>query len=473
MSNAVLIKDEQKLNLTPDDLFDRIINLKINCYNVITDEVESFVIRSDYEMIYPEVRDTVDTPVDGVVIPSLGKRCIIRRCTVKPSIKVTYKMVTSNTGTNIEVFVSNFFMLTKDGKHLRSFNESIYKIESVEIAMGYWGQFRIGKESDYTVPTYDEYFRVEAKNGADKITMTGAIIVTTDKLPPDSVLHIKGYVGDIYSSPVAVSNIKSVENLTSSTVASSGDGLDKILFDSITRRYLNKHYFTDGAGAKLPARKKNIQVSDIATYGLPVVYDVTTGLIAVSDAEKYGVKVYLSDGAKEIKIEGALDSDGNEVKKEFYFEAGWTIGQTIARISTFICTKLNFTFNRNGDVLVYLASEASDINSLYTSFFNEGLYKDTVLANKALYNNKLPAVYNINVDAVATIVCPFFTFFEPFQYVEFASRYALTSLVGYFASYAPTIYRFLVISALVSFATVDTVNEVQITAVASNEATAN
>ena len=108
---------------------------------------------------------------------------------------------------------------------------------------------------------------------------------------------------------------------------------------------------------------------------------------------------------------------------------------------------------------------------LYTSFFKEGVYKDTVLVNKALYDNKLPAVYNINVDAVATIVCPFFTFFEPFQYVEFARRYALTSLVSYFASYSPTIYRFLVINALISFATVDEVNEVQITAVAMNEST--
>ena len=472
MSNAVLIKDEQKLNLTSEDLFDRIINLKINCVDIANgNQRESFVIRSDYEIVYPEVRDTVDTPVDGTIIPSLGNRCIIRRCTVKPSIKVQCKMVTSNVGTNVEVFVSNFFMLTKDGKHLRSFNNSQYVIESVEIAMGYWGQFRIGKESDYTVPTYDEYFTIDAKNGADKITVTGAIVVTTDKLPPDSVLHIKGYVGDIYSSPIAVSNIKTVEQATAKPVISSNEGLEQILYDNITRRYLNKHYFTEGEGAKIPFIKKNIQVSDIETYGLPVTYDPETGLITPADADKYGTKVFLSDQVKELSIPQAFDSEGNAYNKEFYFESGWTIGQTIARIATFMCTDLNYTFNRKGELLVYLAKEAGDVKSLYTSFFKEGVYKDTVLVNKALYDNKLPAVYNINVDAVATIVCPFFTFFEPFQYVEFASRYALTSLVSYFASYSPTIYRFLVINALISFATVDELNEVQITAVAMNEST--
>jgi hypothetical protein len=123
--------------------------------------------------------------------------------------------------------------------------------------------------------------------------------------------------------------------------------------------------------------------------------------------------------------------------------------------------------------LVYAVEEATNPDSIYKSFMEEGIYKDTVLDNPALYDRRLPAVYNINVDAVATIVCPFFTFFEPFQYIEFASRYALTSVVSYFASYAPSVYRFLIVSASISFATVDDINEVQITAVSSREALKN
>lgn len=467
--NATFIKDEQKLNLTPNDLFDKIINLKITCYDVNTGERESFVIRSDYEMIFPDS----DFPVDGNVMPYLKNRCVIRRCSMKPSIKVQCKMVSKNTGINAEVYVSNFFMLTKDGKHLRSFNNSQFRIETVEIAMGYWGQFRIGKESDYKVPTYDEFFEIKARNGADKITLTGAIVVTTDKLPPDSTLHIKGYVANIYSNPIAVAEGVTVESVSKKPIASSGKGFDKILFDNITRRYLNKHYFTDGKGTDIVRRKNNIKVSELETFGIPVFYDKTTGMMSEADASEYGTKVYLSDGAKNLEIPKVKDSEGNEVTKQFYFESGWTIGQTIARITSFMSADLNFTFNKNGDVLIYLTSEANDPESLYNSFFTAGMYNNTVLANKSLYDNKLPAVYNINVDAVATIVCPFFTFFEPFQHIEFASRYALTSTVSYFASYAPTVYSFMIINATISFATVDQVNEVQITAVSARDKIAN
>ena len=468
-NETIFITDESKLHLSSGDLFDRIINLKLTCYNVETDERESFVIRSDYEMVYPDS----SLPVDGNLLPYLKNRCVIRRCTMKPSIKVQCKMVSTNTGISTEVFVSNFFMLTKDGKHLRSFNNSQYNIETVEIAMGYWGQFRIGEESDQLVPSYDDYFEIKAKNGADKLTLTGAIVVTTDKLPPDSVLHIKGYVANIFSSPIAVSNVDTVDKAVNYPIASSGEGFEQILFNNITRRYLNKHYFTDGEGAGIPRSKKNIKVSEIETFGVPVVYDKVSGMMSETDAEKYGVKVYLSNQAKKIEIPKMLDSDGNEVDKVFYFESGWTIGQTIARIMSFMSADLNFTYNKNGDVLIYTTDEVNEPETLYNSFFEEGMYENTVLSNKSLYDNKLPAVYNINVDAVATIVCPFFTFFEPFQYIEFASRYALTSVVSYFASYSPTVYKFLVINASISFATVDDVNEVHITAVSSREAKAN
>lgn len=467
--SAVFIPDSQKVNLTAGDMFDRIINIKISCVDVDTRDREAFVIRSDYEMIYPDK----SMPVDGNIIPYLRNNCVIRRCTMKPSIKVQTKLVSTNTGISTDIYLSNFFMLTKNGKHLRSFNSSQYKIETVEIAMGYWGQFRIGKESDYEVPDYDDYFNIEAKNGADKITITGTIVVTTDKLPPDSVLHIKGYVADVYSSPVAISEITTAQKALENPVASSGKDFEKICYDLITRRYLNKHYFTDGEGSNLETGRRNVAVSDIKDFPVPVNFDPDTGLMSTSDADKYGVKVYLSAKAKDIAIPKLLDSKNNEKENKLYFESGWTIGQTVARIITYMQAELDYTFTKNGDILIYTTEEVTEPSSLNEAFGAEGLYENTVLANKKLYNNRLPAVYNINVDAVATIVCPFFTFFEPFQHIEFASRYALTSLVSYFASYAPTIYRFLIISASISFATVEDINEVQITAVSARDATLN
>lgn len=459
INEAQLIPNEQKCNLGVGDIFDKIINLKLNCHNKTTGVRESFVIRSDYELVW--LKQTLDN--NGFNIGD--GTYLIRRCSMKPSIRVQTKMVTSNTSTAVDVYVNNFFLLTPDGKHLRSFNESNYVIETIEIAMGYWGQFKLLNNA---VPTYEEYFNIEAKNGADKIIVKDAIKVMTDKLPPDSVLHIHGYVGEIFSSPVAISPIVTPIKALEKPVMSTGNTLEQVLFENITRRYFNKASVIENG--ELSKLRKNVPVSD--TTDLPVALFLTEDekLMTKEDAEKYGVKVYLSPKAKELELTSKMDSEDNKASQNIYFEAGWTIGQTVARIMSFLDAELEFTFSNRGELLIYTPKEmVENIQSLTDEFDKDGAYKHSVFANELLYNNKLPAVYNINVDAVATIVCPFFTFIEPFQYVEFASRYALTSTVAYYASYAPTIYRFLVISALVSFATQDADNEVQITAVSAKE----
>lgn len=462
---AVFLTDEEKLELNPQALFDKIINLKLNCFDEETLEKESFVIRSDYELVYPD--KTI--PLDGTIQSSMQNRCIIRRCTKKPSIKVNYKMVTGNIGTSVDVYVSNFFMLTKDGNHLRSFNSSKYRIESVEIAMGYWGQFRVGKEAEVGAPSFDEYFKIKADKGADKITIVSPIVVTTEKLPPDSVLHIKGYVAHIMSSPVAVSKIKTPEEALDNLVASSDEGLKEIFYRGITRRYLNEHYFTDGDEEAGTRSLYKVSETTNALYDVTVNVDGQTAYLSKEDADKYGVKVYLSDKVKELEIPKIKDGDGNEVVRKIYFEQGWTIGHTIARISSFLRANLDYTFNKKGEILVFTTDEVNDPGSLYQAFNQQKAYAGSPFADKDLYDGKLPAVYNINIDAVATIVCPFFTFIEPFQEIEFASRYALTSVVSYFASYSPTVYKFKPINATISFATEEDVNEVHITAVADGD----
>ena len=82
--SASFIPDEQKLKLSSGDMFDRIINLKINCVNKKTKIREDFVIRSDYEMLYP----SSSMPIDGTLYPQLNGQCVIRRCSQKPSIKL-------------------------------------------------------------------------------------------------------------------------------------------------------------------------------------------------------------------------------------------------------------------------------------------------------------------------------------------------------------------------------------------------
>ena len=474
MSRAEFISDERKLNLQPNDIFDRIINLKIHCAekdkngNIVADSQEAFVIRSDYELVYPDTSFDTDRKAER-------GRFIIRRCTQKPSIKVQCKMVTSNVGTSIGITVSNFFMLSADGKHLKSFNASKYVITAVEIVMGYWGQLK--DSIDFTKSDEEllqNYFTLLPINGADKISITNGkpIVVTTEKFPPESAIHIQGFVADIYSSPVAISKITTPVKALEKPVATSGTDLAKVLFENVTKRYVSGHRLLDKMYEKgdpqayLKTQIPLSAISDGVTVGGKKI-DVKEGVMSDTDAKNYGVKVYLSEGAKSVHIRKMYDKNDNEIDRRVYFEAGWTIGQTIARIVSYMDSELDFTFSLEGDVLIYKPEEMQDIEKLHKSYDEQDLYKQSVLYNKELYNNRLPAVTNINVDAVATITCPFFTFLQPFQYVEFASRYALTSLVSYYADYAPTIYRFLVINATISFATVDDVNEVHITAVSA------
>lgn len=467
MNDSVeFISDESKMSLQAGDLFDRIINLKIICRDEKGVE-EAFVIRSDYELITSDAGFTYDKGRTGF---------IIRRCSQKPSIRVNMKMVTSNVGTEVSVTVSNFFMLTQDGKHIRSFNAQQYKIVAVEIVMGYWGQL---KDSINFKGTAEEqlksYFNIQAVNGADKVSITNGkpIIVTTEKLPPDSAIRIRGFVADIYSDPVAVTKVNTPIKANENPVAVSGKEFEQVLFENITQRYLSGHLIlneNDRNSSKIKTIPPVKSIGDQIKIGNDTITPDDNGRMSEADAKKYGVKVFLSEGAKKTQIQRVYDSNGQEIDRRVYFEAGWTIGQTVARIISYMDTALDFTFSLDGDLLIYTPEETQRPEVINKAYTEQGLYKGTVLYNKKLYNGRLPAVYNINIDAVATITCPFFTFIQPFQYVEFASRYALTSLVSYYAQYKPTIYRFLVINATVSFATVDDVNEVHITAVSARDA---
>ena len=469
MNKVVFTSDENKLNLKAGDLFDRIINLKLTCVNQITNELETFVIRSDYELVY----SNVDLGNFTNFPKNIGRKYTVRRCTFKPSIKVQCKMVTSNVATSVDIFVSNFFLLTKDGKYIRSFNSQQYLIKSVDIAMGYWGQFKDTVNPERP-DVLQQYFDIKAENGADMLSISSSsdtpIVVTTEKLPPDSVLHLHGYVADIYGSPVSITEVDSVDKMFVKPSASSGSTMESIFFESITRRYINPRSYLKNVGTL--NIKKLVPVSNDSDVDFirKLVLDPETKQMSVADANQYGVKVYLSSGVSKLQLKKIYDSDGNEQIRKIYFENGWTIGQTITRVMSFVDAELEFTFTLEGDVLIYTPKEMlNDIQSINDSYEKEGVYKDTVLNNKTWYDKALPAVYNINIDAVATIVCPFFTFIEPFQYIEFASRYALTSTVAYYASYKPTIYRFLVINASISFATEEAVNEVQITAVSARD----
>lgn len=445
--NLSLQEDSKKVKLSANDLFDRIINLKIKVGipatktnpAVIKDE---FVIRSDFEVFY--------TNSDSIFYRGENTGdYIIRRCTMKPSIKVHCNMVTANVGTAIDVYIANFFIFTSEGTYLRNFTMKDYAVLEVEIVMGYWGQFANTLNEDSSIK---DFFNLKAQNGADRIVIGNPVIVSTDKLPPDSVIHLHGYVADVLSSPLAIEQVKDYETAVKKPTFKSGDKLDDLFFNVITRRYLKHNSINESAS--------DISVDEDKPKRKPKV-DETTGMMSEEDAKKYGVQVYISEEAKKFVYEDKTDGEGKTVSASTYFESGWTIGKTITRVLSFINPRLNYRFTNKGDILIFTNEEENDINTLNKSF--KKIVQENVFAK--YYDSKLPAVYNINLGAVTSISCPYYAFIEPFQTIEFASRYSLSGLIEYVVGYPASKNQFIAIRASISFATVEPLNEVTISAI--------
>lgn len=447
MSNITLtLPDREKVNLNKYDLFDKIINLKLITGDYTDSGVvkkDEYFIRSDYEIFYPS-QDITKVMQTGNIASNSYQ---IRRCQMKPSIKVQYTNVCQSTSIDVDIFISNFYMTDSQGQRLMNFNNSTYPLAQVEIMMGYWGQFK-----DMPHNTFEDLKKFEVMNGADKIVIT-AEYVTTDKLPPDYTLHIHGYVGNRQGGEGAKNPLKEYSEIESSPymveVEDFGNGsgqsaLERLFFQHITRRFLRESV-TD----------RKLSYSD--------------GFMSVADAKEYGIRVFCSEGVRKLSADciskKIKNSDGEEVKKKVYFNAGVTADKTFSNIRSNISNKLIKKTLKDGNWIVFLEEESLNPESIDEVIRKE----DSVGVITKEYKNVLPAVYNINIDVQATIVAPFFYFVNVFDFVYFQNRYALTNLVSYYTGSGAQMNKFSVIQQSVSFATVEDINEMTLRCVSNTE----
>ncbi len=447
----------EKYELNENDLFDRIINLKIKTTPFSTTKEDGsavvasdeFIIRSDYEIYYPN--QTVNAVMNGI---KANDKWAIRKCNIKPSIKVQYKRVSENTSIAIDIFITNFFVTTKDGRTLMSFNQATYDIAEIEIQMGYLGQFKklLGlNHREVSDLTLKDLYNFNEGYGVESLRINNVEYVKVDKLVPDYTLHIHGFVGSTTTKAEATVEYTKYSTIPKNSYFTAKDSAKKSYFEQlfyqyVTKRYLNTLVFDKGK--PLPKREKDGFFTDII-------------------AEEYGTKVVCSKGVIALPQPVYYDSEGNEHKQDlgYVFLGGNrnTLNSAMQKICEYTKKDLCYLRLNNGDLIVFLKSELKQ-KSLPELFSDiEEYINDNQL--KLEYNNKIPAVYNINIDAQATIVCPFFTWINPFQYFYFESRYALSSLTSFYASLTPTLYKFYAINISVSFATVEDVNEMTIVAV--------
>lgn len=447
--DSSLLSDKDKLNLTKSDLFDRIINLKLYAGEMKADGTsivkDTYVIRSDWEIYYP---DQYKALTNGTV--STSGKGYIRKCRIKPSIKVQYKQISSGTAIEMDIFISNFFMFDSSGQMLMSFNNITYPLLKVEVQMGYWGQFSRAPE------TWEEYSEFRYHDGAEVLTCN-VNYTQTDKLPPDAVLHIHGYVGNCYGEPVKTQkkalNIKFADLETAFKRDTSKSLIEDYCFQNVTRRFLKTTVFT------ARERPSEIQV------------DTVTGRMDKASAQKYGIKVFctqaLKDASNKVEEEGRLNTSDN--KEVDAFTAGLYSRTAVEALNSIRgVTGLDCTFQalKDGNYIALLTSELEDMEGLVKAA-GKALADDvdSVSTGNALsqfWKNIIPAVNNITTDAICTILCPFFYFIDPFSELEFKSRYALGGIVSYYANFNVSENIFYALWMTVSFATVEDINECQI-----------
>lgn len=456
---ATLLSDSEKGRFDENDLFDRVINLKIKTTEFASGSnedgsvkyaAEEFVIRSDYELYYPN-----QNIVSSLKGKNVNDQWSIRKCEMKPAIKVQYTQINQGTNISLDIFISNFFLTTKDGRTLMSFNQQTYNIDEIEIQMGYIGQFNklLGLDRKRIEDlTYDDLFDFNPGFGVDTLIIGNVEYVKVEKLTPDYVIHIHGYVGTtLESAPSSVSENVTYKDIPKNLYFSTDGASEKSVYEELFYNYITKRFIN----------------TKIAEKGKPLPKYDKDGFFSDADADKFGLKVVCSEGVKKIKALPVLkDSNGGEVQVSTYMSLGGTsntANSAMQRLCEFTKNQLCYARLTNGALFVYTAKEAQqkNIKKLY-----ESIEKETGATQvKSHFNNIIPAVYSINIDALATIVCPFFSWMNPFQELYFASRYALTSLVSFYAGFTPEISRFYAINVKVSFATVEDVNEMQITAV--------
>ena len=532
-------RNKDSLQLQAGDLFDRVINLKFLTSEQVTTKaggngvekyVDELVLRSDYELVDTKF---VENVANGTVSYSQDKKIsCVRKCRLKPSVKVQYKQVAGNTQIELDIFIQNFFMLDSKGKTLMSFSNAKGRLASVEIQMGYFGQFAgFFKGNENGVPTLEQYFDFTVKPEGVQTITCNVMHCQTDKLPPDSTMHIHGFVGSCYTQPVTDKMVTD-DNQTSSIELSTVDTSNVYMYEKEGSTYRFKsfaHYLYNNVTrrflrSKIPATSiKEVKNLRIKFKDGGVCLDDDSSL-------KYGVIVFLSkgvvgDGKSEVFLgkQQMYDSNGKPLKgkksSEFTKElSGDTPMKALNSFSSFQSGLLRVQPLDNGCYLMFLNEEmkhaeklsemdwyafdprlgkngvdldgdgevkASELGLVKCTYDEILRYVNDSLGGKAKNMNffdyinslkaknikvknisRLPAVYNIAYDKdLCTITCPFFYFLTPFQKFYFASRYAVSSMIAYYLDQENKEMEFTMIWQSVSFATVENINDVQISCV--------
>jgi hypothetical protein len=433
-------------NLTANDLFDKIINLAFYRRDDAIGE-PYFVLRSDYEVVYDK------RPPHGAHFIQIKQ---------KPHIKITYYQVAPEKAIEIKVEVASMYFdeATQSDTTKQELTEeggAVTVIDSVKgnpvqwivIQAGYRAQFPDWTKEPYATGSgyLDRFY--DLNNNAvtyDQGIFKGQVLTArilechNESYPPEQVTVFNCVVATIDRGLKWSHNAsESLTNFDEIKAPGKNTQLEKVLYHLITRRFIKTHIQTrvetgEDGKERLLIRYYNEWKRLYEKEGAAeVVGDgwseapLDDGLLSFEDAEVFGIPCHVTKKLSEVSMRflasytlKSLDELPREtasppIQMENYVEA-----QVLEIQRAY--PGLRWYHLNDGGFFFYYARESMD-----------ELYREDAQIKDAIGDIiALPAIYDISLDGLRTIRCPFIGFINPMTILQWNSRYALSTLVGYF-----------------------------------------
>jgi hypothetical protein len=468
------------LELTADNLFDRIINLKF-----IRKSGRSFTKRSDYEPVFH---------TDGTIS--------FKTCSQKPDIKIKYTQAAERVAIEVDIEITNFSVGDGDKESTESINTADGDpVQWCIIQMGYRRQFpdwtKIQKTTDlarfWDLNNNNITSEAEVRRGRQLLVqiLTGY----PQTYPPDTVTYFKGIIGTLENGLRWNHTEKElVKGYGDPAFPTDYSEMEAVLFQFVTRRFIRagvqhiaetvqdftnqealanradknleqkiriygfKNYDDAGANAVQRLQSSVTAVSkapvDTAWTDLPLL---ANGIMSIENANKFGVICAVSKTLRSMPA-NALYGHGLTTGQAVFLrpipttpfnDMQDTIGGQLTAIQQY------YPFIRwyeLTDGSFYFYHEKDTDEDLWSDPFVKEMQKDNTVF--------LPAVYDITPSGTRIIRCPFVSFISPMTTVVFQSRFSIGTLVSFY--YPPKTNAYLVITAAIEFSTVTNENTMEL-----------
>lgn len=459
ISDIVSDSLEKKGLISPQDMYDRVIDLGFTCTKNENGKVstEYYVLRSDYQI-------SVDSFINYEFQDRLLLKGYITKCAYKPSIRVKCTQLKDH-GISIRLYIDNFYMISKSGKISRNLVMEDISVDKVTIAMGYFSQF---------IPpqTLDEFYDI-SQNSGNGITVLDSNFnfCTVEGSMPDSTTVIDLVMGSSSVSPVDVVYSETDYSYIKEYSKGTGYKLTDLFNEMITMRFINM----------TSLNLKDAKGEDSIKYKtfLNEVFNAKKAGKSLRENPNYeafmkehGVKVYPSFSVHYLDLYPKLKFVDNTVTEQEYnlpVIKGSTVINTVRIINRVYNLNLKAFPLPDGNIFVCAKNEFApeEIKELTGEVAKIETYKDDVFTK--IYENKLPAIYSISKSVAGiSIKCPFFSFIKPFEKVIFKTDYGNLDFTLALLNKSNETTMF-VVQQDIDFATVDDINEVTLVGATQEE----